>query len=476
MPARRSSPRLVLLVLSAAVAAFAVLQSLVTPVLPTLRAALHTDPSTVTWVLTAWLLAAAVATPVLGRVGDMVGKHRMLVWALAVIAVGLLVSALAPTVGVLIAGRVLQGAGGAVFAVSFGILRDEFPRERLATAVGALSSVIAVGSGLGTVLAGPVVDAFGWRWLFGIPFVLVVVIAVLAARFVPASPVRTPGRVNLAAAALLTGWLLALLLPLSLGHTWGWASPRTIGLLVLAVVLFAGWVGLELRSRTPLIDVRMLQLPAVRTTNAVALLFGAAMFGVFAFLPQFVQVPAASGYGFGDSVTVAGLVLLPMLVTMAVGGALSGRLTAVLGPKPQLVASSLLGLVACLGLAFLHGAQWQLAVAGGVFGIGAGVGYAAITMLIVANVPSAQTGAANGMSANVRTIGGALGTAVLSSLLAGGVDATGLPVESAFTAAFLVLAGASLVAALLALRVPSPARVAAPVVPLVDPAPEAAAA
>src|SRR6201995_2170164 len=223
-----ASPRVTFTVLAAAAAAFSLMQSLVTPVLPTIQRDLHTSAGTVTWVLTAWLLAASVATPLMGRISDMIGKERVLLIALAAIAAGCLIAALAPTIGVLIAARILQGLGGAVFPVSFGILRDEFPPSRVSSAVGGMAAVIATGSGLGIVLAGPIVGALDWRWLFWIPMAVVAVVALVAARVIPKSILRTPGKVNWLAAALLSTWLVALLLPLSEATSWGWGSGRTL--------------------------------------------------------------------------------------------------------------------------------------------------------------------------------------------------------------------------------------------------------
>ncbi|GGM71907.1 MFS transporter [Dactylosporangium sucinum] len=458
--------------LAGAAGAFSMLQSLVSPVLPVVERDLHTDASTVTWVLTAWLLSASVATPLMGRVGDMIGKDRTLLVALGAIAAGCLVAALAPNVGVLIAARVLQGLGGAVFPLSFGIIRDEFPPDRVVSAVGAMSAVVAVGGGMGIVLAGPVVAALDWRWLFWLPFGVILATLFLAYRWIPASPVRTPGRVNWLAALLLSGWLVALLLPLSKAGQWGWGSPLVVGLLALAVVLFAGWVLVEVRAGNPLVDMRMMRLPAVWTTNVVALLFGAAMFAVYAFLPLFMQVPAGTGYGFGASVSRAGLLMLPLLVTMAVTGALSGPATRWLPSRAQVVVGAVLGATACAMLAFAHAHPWQVALAAGVFGLGIGLAYAAMTAIIVHSVPVAQTGVASGMNANIRTIGASIGTAVVSAIVTSGVRTDGLPRESGFTAAFTVLAAAATVAVLVALLIPRSRR--APQV--AAPAPELAVA
>jgi len=150
----------------------------------------------------------------------------------------------------------------------------------------------------------------------------------------------------------------------------------------------------------------------------------------------------------------------------------------VLAYKPQLVLASLIGVVGSLSLAGLHSAPWQIAAAGGVLGIGFGLAYSALTSLIVQNVPAAQTGAASGMNVNIRTIGGALGTAVVSSLVTASAGADGLPAEHGFTTAFLVLAGASLAAAGLALLVPATRQATAtpdvPSVPVAAPVPAAA--
>lgn len=457
---RTTSPqRLTFLALAAAVASFSLLQSLVSPVLSTIQHDLHTSQSAVTWVLTAWLLSASVATPLLGRIADMIGKDRTLLVGLAAIALGCVVAAVAPNVGVLIVARIIQGLGGAVFPVSFGIVRDEFPAARVPSIVGILSAVIAVGGGVGIVLAGPIVDAAGWRWLFWIPAIVVVATAFLAYRNVPRSPVRTPGRVNWAAAALLSGWLVALLVPLSEGSAWGWGSAAVIVPLAGAAVLFAAWITVELRSRDPLIDMRMMRLPAVWTTNLVALLFGAGMFASYAFLPQFMQIPAAvTGYGFGSSVTEAGLLMLPMLVTMAVAGTVSGPLSRVAGVKAQLVWGCALGALSGGGIALWHDRPWQLAIATAVFGLGLGLAYASMTNLIVQSVPAAQTAVAGGMNTNIRTIGGSIGTAVISAVVTGHLRPDGLPYESGFTTAFVVMALTLAATVAVALLVPGARR------------------
>jgi EmrB/QacA subfamily drug resistance transporter len=451
---RRTDYRVTFLVLCVGVSSFSLLQSMVNPVLPTIQAALDTDQATVTWVLTAYLLSASVFTPIIGRIGDKVGKERMLVVALAALTVGSVMAALAPTIGVLIAARVVQGIGGGVLPLTFGIIRDEFPRDKVAGAVGTSAALLAVGGGVGLVLAGPVVDALSYHWLFWLPAGMTFVAAVAAALWVPESPERTPGRINVGSALLMSVWLVALLLAVSQGHSWGWSSTRVLGLFVAAAVILPVWVIAETRSEQPLIDMGMMRIPTVWTVNLVALLFGMGMYSMFAFLPAFLQTPQFTGYGFGVSVTQSGLLLLPQTAATFVAGVLSGRLAARHGSKPLLVAGAGLTAIGTLGLAVLHGQLWLVVVETTLLGLAFGLAFAAMSNLVVAAVPQTQTGVASGMNANIRTVGGALGGAVLASVVTAGARTDGLPVEAGYSHGFGLLAVTSALAALVAVFVP----------------------
>jgi len=452
---RRAHHQLTFAVLATGVVAFGLLQSLVTPVLPTLQEALGASQSDVTWVLTAYLLSASVFTPVLGRLGDMTGKKRMFVVALTGLALGCLLAALATNLTVMIIARVIQGVGGGMLPLAFGIIRDEFPREKVPGAVGTIAALIAVGGGVGIVLAGPIVDGLDYHWLFWFPLI-VLVSAALAAQFVvPESAVRTPGKINWLTAGLLSVWLVALLLAVSEAPEWGWGSARVLGLLVLALVVFAAWVAGESRAAHPLIDMGMMRVRGVWTANLVALLFGVAMYAGFAFIPEFLQTPAASGYGLGASVTASGLMLLPQSVGMFVVGLFTGRLAQRFGSKNLLIVGTLIAVVCYAFLAFAHGARWEIYVNSAFQGIGFGLAFAAMSNLIVAAVPGHQTGVASGMNANIRTIGGALGASVMASVVTANVFPSGLPMESGYRHGFLLLAGALVLAALAALLIPA---------------------
>ncbi|BCY08307.1 MFS transporter [Actinoplanes sp. L3-i22] len=446
---------LLVLYLSLGGLAFAVLQSLVAPALSTIARDLGVSAADGSWVITAYLLAASVLTPILGRLGDMVGKRRVLIGVLTTLAAGTLLAALAPNLSVLIVARVLQGAAGAILPLSIGIVRDELPREKVGVIVGLLSAIFGIGAGVGIVGAGPIVEHLTWHWLFWLPLVLVV-IALLGAIFgMRESPVRTPGRLDWAGAGILSVGLVALLLAISKGQSWGWGSGDTIGLLAAGVVLLVVFVLVELRVAEPLVDMRLMKLRAVWSTDLVAMILGFAMFGTFLLVPTLLQLPAATGYGFGKSVSQSGLFLLPTVVMMVVFGPLAGLLSKRYGPKLPMFLGTV-AVVAAFALPALgHGAIWQVLASGVLTGTGIGLSFAAMSNAIIEAVPSAQTGEATSVNTIARTIGSSIGTAVVAAVITSHTTAQGLPTDDAFTMGFWTCALVGVLAVAAALAFPS---------------------
>jgi EmrB/QacA subfamily drug resistance transporter len=441
-----------------AAVAYALLQSLVAPALLTIQHDLNTTTTGAAWILTAYLISASVVTPIAGRLGDMYGKKRTMVVVLIVLGAGTLLAALATSIGVMIVARVIQGAGGAVFPLSFSIIRDEFPRPRVPQGIAMISAIMGIGGGLGIVLAGPIIEHLNYHWLFWFPLGAVIVATIGTVVFVPESPVRTRGRINPLGAVLLAAWLVALLVPVSEGATWGWTSPRTLGLFAIALALIPVWVRVESRSRSPLVDMQMMRLRPVWTTNLAALVFGFGMFASFVLIPQFVELPESTGFGFGASVTQAGLFLLPATIGMLVAGPVSGRLSSTVGSRVPLILGSLISCIAFALLAAAHDQSWEIYLAAFVMGIGIGFAFSSMANLIVEAVPAHQTGVATGMNTIVRTIGGAIGSQVSAGIVTATLAANGQPTERGFTIAFAVAAIALALGFVVALLVPRPAR------------------
>ena len=455
MTSRRTPYWLTFAVLAVAAGSFALMQSMTVPVLPRIETEMHTDQSTVTWVLTAYLLSASVFTPIVGRIGDAVGKERMLTASLGALCIGSELAALSPSIGVLIAARVVQGVGGGVMPLAFGIIRDEFPHHKVASAISIVSSLTAVGFGAGIVLGGPIVDSLGYHWLFWLPAIVTALAALAAAVFVPESPVRTPGRIPLLPAVLLSGWLVALLFALSQAPSWGWGSAKFVGLVVVAAVLAVAWIAVERGTAVPLVDMRMMRTRGVWTTNLVALLVGVGMYAAFGFLPQFVQTPTSAGYGFGATVTESGLMMLPKACASFVTGLVAAPLASRVGPKAVVVAGCFLASVAMFLMAGTHDHVPAVMVVTGLAGFGVGLAFACLANLIIAAVRPEQTGVASGMNANIRTIGGSIGSALMSSIVAATLLTNGFAAESGYTHGFVVLGAVFVLAALAGLTIPS---------------------
>jgi MFS family permease len=399
-----------------------------------------------------------VSTPILGRFGDMYGKERMLLLALALFAVGNLIAALAPSLGVMIAGRMVQGAGGAIFPLAIGIVRDEFPPERVAVSIGSISSTFGIGGGAGLVIAGVLVEAIGVDAIFWLSLVVTVVAAWATWRYIPESPVRVAvTKIDVGGATLMSAALAALLLGVAEGNNWGWTSARVLGLFAGSIALALAFAAWERHTPDPLVDLKLMARRPVWTVNASAVAVGFAMFGSYILIPQLVQTdPKQTGYGFGASVLMSGLYLLPSALVMLWSGPLSGRIATTRGSKIPLAIGTVVAGISYLMLALLHHHRGEILISTALLGLGIGLAFAAMANLAVQAVPQDMTGIATGINTIARSVGGAIGAQVAAALLTATTLAGGQPAESGFTAAFLMSAGGAVLALGATLLVPKP--------------------
>ena len=440
-------------ILTLAGTAFALQQTMVFPALPTFQREFGVSTSWVTWILTGFLVSAAVTTPILGRLGDQYGKEKILLWSLGIFLAGCVGCAFAWNVGSLIAFRALAGAGGALFPLSFAIIRDEFPPERMKTGIGLMSAVFGVGGGFGIVLSGVIVDHLSWRWLFILGSIPVAASIWLVWRFVPESPIKSPSRVDFLGAALLSAALVSLMVGLTQGEAWGWASPELLGLLALAAVLFVVWGWWETKTEAPMVDMKMLAHRPVLLTNIVTVIAGFGLFGAYVLIPNFVEAPESTGYGFGASATEAGFYLLPSSIVLLFAGPLAGVMGKWWGSKwPLSLGMALMG-VGAFVLSFIHERPIDIYVASGFLGLGVGLAFAAMVALIAENVRPTETGVATGMNTVIRMIGAVIGGQIGAAILTAKTGSGGFPTEGAFHIAFGLSAAAGLAAALVALSI-----------------------
>jgi MFS family permease len=436
---------------------YTVCQALMLPTLGVIARATGSSASSATWVLTIYILSGGVATPILGRLGDMFGKQRALVVMLATVTAGVLLSALSDSLALVLVGRALAGTSSGIFPLGFGIIRDEFPRERVVTAVGIMSVSVGVGTALGVLVAGPIVSGLGVHWLFWLPFVVAAPTCLAAWRLIPESPRRPGGSVDWAGAGLLVAGLVAVLLAISEATEWGWGSVRTVVLGVGGLVVLAGWTRFERTLSEPLIDMHTMSLPTVWRTNAAAAFSGFAMFSAFALIPRFTQEPVSSGYGFGASISAAGLYLVPATVTMVMVAPLAGYLERRVGTKLALIVGCVCAGLGFVVIALLPKTPSHIYVGTALIGVGLGLAYAALPNLVMTTVPRAQTGAATGINTIVRAIGGAVGVSVCTTFIAQSEHGHGSPTLGSYTLAFWLCAGALCGATVVSLLLPAQA-------------------
>jgi len=435
----------------------AVMQTLLVPVIKDLPTLLNTEPSNATWVMTSTLLAGAVATPIMGRLGDLLGKRRLLLASLAVMVVGSLICGLTSDLVVMIVGRALQGFAMGAIPLGIGLMRDLLPRERLASAMALMSSSIGVGGGLALPAAALIAQHANWHALFFSSAALGAVSIVLTLRFVPESKTRAEGTFDALGAFGLTVGLVLLLLPITKGSDWGWSSGRTLGLFGAGLVVLLLWGLLELRMDAPLVDLRTTARREVLLTNLASIMVGVAFYAVSLVLPQLLQLPTATGYGLGQSMVAAGLCVAPLGLTMMFTAPVYARLSARYGPKTTLILGMLviaIGYGAGLGL---MSAAWQTVVLSVVLGAGIGLAYSSLPALIVGAVDPSETGAANGLNTLMRSIGTSVSSAVIGMVLANTAnDFGGVPVPSmeGFRVSFLIATGAVLGGLLFAIFLP----------------------
>ncbi|GAA3037147.1 MFS transporter [Streptomyces glomeratus] len=455
-PARRPSGAVVP-VLAFAGIVVAVMQTLLVPVIKDLPQLLSTAPSNATWVLTSTLLSGAVATPIMGRLGDLYGKRRMLLASLAVMVVGALVSGFTDALLPMIAGRTLQGFAMGAIPLGIGLMRDMLPRERLGSAMALMSSSIGVGGGLALPAAALVAQHADWHTLFFGAAGLGVLSIVLTLLVVPESPARAAGSFDLPGALGLSAGLVLLLLPITKGSDWGWGSGTTLGLFGASAVVLVLWGLLELRVAAPLVDLRTTARREVLLTNLASIMVGVSFYVVSLVLPQLLQLPAATGYGLGESMVVAGLCVAPLGLTMMFTAPVYARLSARYGPKVTLILGLLVIGIGYGGGLGLMDAAWQTVVTSVVLGAGIGLAYSSLPALIVGAVPASETGAANGLNTLMRSIGTSVSSAVIGMVLANTaqhVNGIAIPTMHGFRVSFVIATAAVGLGLLLALFLP----------------------
>lgn len=447
-------PSAVLAVLAVSSFAVVVMQGMVMPVLGGLAEVLDVSTSDITWVVTVNMLAAAVFTPLLGALGDRLGRKRILLVTLALTTLGSVLVAASPTFAVVLVGRALQGMGFAVMPLAIGIVRSVFPAGRVPSGIALLSALTGIGAGAGLVVSGALVRVgVSVQGMFWIAAAMTALGCVGTAVLVRLPQQARPYVFDGAGLVTLTGGLVCLVLAINRGSAWGWGSPGVLGLFAGGLVLLVGWWSVEQRVREPLVDVAMMRTPVVLGANIATFLIGAGMYSAFILIVQFVQTPPAAGYGFGADALGAGLTLLPL----SVGALLATYTVPVLirrvGPKIPVIAGTMVATATFGSLLALHDEHWHFYSGAGLLGLGLGLAFGAIPLLLDQGIALEHTSVANSINQTLRSVGGSIGTAAAAAILASStVD--GLPTAGSYTAAFELSAAICVLAVTAAVLLP----------------------
>ncbi|MFB7499865.1 MFS transporter [Streptomyces sp. NPDC056161] len=454
-PAPRTGTVVGVLALASIVASL--MQTLIVPLIGQLPTLLHTSAGNASWTVTATLLAAAVTTPAIGRLADLYGKKPMLLVSTVPLVAGSVVCATAGSLAPMIIGRGLQGIGAAVVPIGISTLRDLMPPEKLGSAIALISSSLGIGGALGLPISAAVAQHTDWHVLFWVAGALSVLVCALIWALIPSVPTRAGGSFDVPGALGLGAGLVCLLVAISKGADWGWGSGTILGLLATAVIVLLAWSWWELRSASPLVDLRVTARGQVLLTNAASIVVGFAMYASALISPQLLQLPKATGYGLGQSMQAAGLWMAPAGLMMMLVSPLGAKLSAARTPRTTLVVGSLVIAAGYGSSIALMNSVWGLLAVSVVINSGVALAYGAMPALIMGAVPLSDTGSANSFNTLMRSIGSTLSAAVVGVVLSHMTTRSGshvLPSLNGFRTGMLIGCGVAVVAAAVAACIP----------------------
>jgi predicted MFS family arabinose efflux permease len=395
-----------------------VVSSVGAPLVPSIAVDYGVSVGTAQWSLTITFLVGALSAPIIGRLADGPRRLHVLLGALGALVAGCIIAALDGPFAVLITGRALQGVGLALLPLVMSVARDHLDPDRARATLATLSVTAVVGVGIGYPFTGLIADQWGLHACFWVAGALGIGAFAVSALVIPTSKHRQSQHFDLAGATLMAIGLSALLLCISEGESWGWASGRVVGLGGAALVVLAIWIAQQLRGHAPLVDLRLMRVRPVLTANVAGLLAGVAMYIMMSMVIRFVQTPASTGYGLGESAVVGGLVLVPMSIASFSASKVTAHLARWLRPARILPIGALMFAAALALFATRREHLWEIFLVMAFVGLGVGCSFAVMPRLIVPAVRADQTGSALALNQVLRTIGMSIGSALSAAILA----------------------------------------------------------
>ncbi|ATY13911.1 MFS transporter [Amycolatopsis sp. AA4] len=445
----------ILAILCSSILLVAMDNTIVNVALPAIRTDLGASINGLQWTIDSYTLVIACFLMLAGATGDRLGRKRTFMAGLVLFGLGSLLCSVAPSIGWLVAARIVQALGGAMLnPVAMSIITNVFadPGER-ARAIGVWGSIVGISLGVGPVLGGVLTESIGWRAIFWVNVPVVVAALALTACYVPESRAPHPRRPDPVGQLLVVVLLGSVVTAAIEGQRLGWGSPVIVSLAGLGVLALLALIRWELRRREPLVELRFFR-SAPFSSATLSAVCGLAAFGTFLFLsPLYLQDVR------GLSALQSGLMLLPTAAAVTIAAPLAGRLVATRGARiPLLTAGiSMTAVAILLTTASATTPLWLLAIAYGVFGLGFGLLNPPITNAAVSGMPRSQAGVAAAVASTSRQVGQTLGVAIAGTILA----AAGTPLTGHATAWWTVAGGTTLIIALAILATTAWARAGA---------------
>lgn len=451
-PAKITVPALIIAALFLAEMTVTFEASMIYAALPTLIRQFG-DPIKVGWLITIHMLVAAAASPVVGRLGDIRGRKRLVVVLLTLALVGSVLSALSTNLGVVLVGRALQGLSAVVLPLSIGIVRESLPEEKVPMGIGVLTTALGAGAALGLVAGGMIVDHLNWHALFWASAALLAASLAGIAAFVPDRP-GTPTRrpIDWIEGLLPVPAIALMLFALGTTKEAGWLAPKVLAMFAVCLVLFALWARRSLRAEEPFVDLRLFQNRNFAVANLITILLGMGTMQIVYVFSAYMQSPGWTAVGLGLTATIAGLAKLPSNLLSFFAGPLAGRLMQRAGNRATVMAGALLAASGWCAAMLLPNVLGLVIALLCVISFGTTMLQAALPNIVVATVPHNRTSEAIGSMQVVRGIAAAIGAQVIAMLLAsrtvaaprGGAQ---FPAPSSYMLTMAVMAGLTLAGA-----------------------------
>jgi MFS family permease len=395
-------------------------ETMLVPALPTIKKEFNIEYTWVAWILSIYLLVGVVATPILGKLGDIYGKKKVLLGAISIYAIGASLAGFSQNFWQLILFRALQGFGIAMFPLAFGIAREAFPREKTPMAQGIISAMFGVGSTLGLVVGAWITEHYGWQTTYHtiIPIVIFLLVAIVL--WVRESEIRLKSKLDVWGTLTMAIGLVFFVVAMTEGTNWGWLSVRTLGMIVFSIIMFIlfGWI--ETKVSDPFIEMHLMKKRNIWVTNVVIFIVGFQMFMVYQSIAALVMSPKP--IGFSATITDAGLIQLPSALIQLVLAPLIGVIIIKVGMKRPMIAGMF---VLALGYLYMYYIfnheemynQLNVMIGISIIAIGMVAGMVGTINMVLASTPREYTGISTGMNSLFRMTGGVIGPVLAGVLM-----------------------------------------------------------